>query len=102
MSKAVFFNTYKLKKGVSIPEFLEAVENLNNAYISKLKGYVSFEVYEDGTTWADATTFETMEDAKAFASACEPNEYAEKFYSFLNLSTCKSHFFSAQKTYLAK
>jgi hypothetical protein len=28
MSNAVFFNTYKLKDGVSVPDFLLAVEKL--------------------------------------------------------------------------
>ena len=90
MSNVVFLNTYKLKKGASIPDFLLAVENLNNEYISKQKGYISFQLLIDGETWADSTTFETMDDAKSFASAKEPNEFAEKFYSFLNFNSCKS------------
>lgn len=99
MLNVVFFNSYKLKKGVSISGFLLAVETLNNEYISKQKGYVSFQLFDDGETWADATRFETMEDAKKFAEACEPNEFAEKFYSFLNLNSCKSNFFTVQKSY---
>ncbi|MFV0400003.1 MAG: hypothetical protein ACK5LX_05210 [Oscillospiraceae bacterium] len=99
MSNVVFFNSYKLKKGSSIPDFLDAVEKLNNEYISKQKGYISFQILVDGETWADSTTFETMEDAKRFAEPGEPNEYAEKFYSFLNFSTCKSNFYTVEKTY---
>lgn len=99
MSNVVFFNTYKLRKGASIPDFLLAVENLNNEHISKQEGYISFELLVDGETWADATTFKTMEDAKKFANASDPNGFAEKFYSFLNLSSCKSHFFSSEKCY---
>jgi len=99
MSNAVFFNSYKLKKGASIPDFLLAVENLNNEYISKQKGYISFELLVDGETWADSTTFKTMDDAKKFAEASDPNGFAEKFYSFLNLNSCKSHFFSSEKSY---
>ena len=99
MSNVNFFNSYKLKKSVSIPDFLLAVENLNKEYISQQKGYVSFELLVDGDTWADSTIFETMEDAKNFAEACEPNEWAEKFYSFLNLNSCRSHFFSIEKSY---
>ena len=99
MTNVVFFNSYKLKKGVSVSDFLLAVENLNNGYISKQNGYVSFELMVDGETWADSTTFKTMEDAKSFAEACEPNELAEKFYSFINLNSCKSNFFSVEKGY---
>ena len=97
MANVVFFNSYKLKKGVSIPDFLLAVENLNNEYISKQKGYISFKLFVDGETWADATTFKTMDDAKNFAESNTPNMFAEKFYSFLNLIGCKSHFFSVEK-----
>ena len=99
MSNIVFFSTYKLKKGTSIPDFLLAVENLNNEYISKQAGYISFSLMVDGETWADSTTFATMEDARNFAGASEPNKFAEEFYSFLNLSSCKSHFFSVEKSY---
>jgi hypothetical protein len=97
MSNVVFFNSYKLKKGVSVSDFLIAVENVNNNYISKQRGFISFKLLVDGETWADSTTFETMEDAKNFAGACEPNEFAEKFYSFLNLNSCKSNLFSIEK-----
>ena len=99
MSKVVFLNSYKLKKGVSIPDFLLAVENLNNEYISKQKGYISFEILVDGETWADITTFETMEDAKAFAYAETPNDFANKFYSFININSCRTNFYSLEKRY---
>ena len=99
MSAVIFFNSYKLKKGASVPDFLAAVENLNSQYISKQKGYISFKLLVDGETWADSTTFETMEDAKSFAGACGPNEVAERFYSFLNFNSCKSNFFSVEREY---
>jgi len=98
MYKAVFYNSYKLKKGVSIPDFLLAVENLNNEHISKQKGYVSFKLVNDGDTWADFTNFETMDDARKFAEGT-PNDLALKFYSFINVNSCKSHFFSVEKSY---
>lgn len=101
MPNVVFFNTYKLRKGASVPDFLLAAEQLNNEYISKQKGYLSFELFVDGDTWADATTFVSMEDAKNFAQADGSNGLAEQFYAFLNLSTCRSHFFTPQKRYEA-
>lgn len=99
MPEVMFFNSYKLKKGVSVPDFLAAVEKLNKEYISGQKGYVSFQLLVDGDRWADATVFETMEDAEHFAKCGEPNEYAEAFYSFLNLSTCRSNLFSTERSY---
>jgi len=103
MSNAVFFNTYKLKKGVSIPDFLLAFEKLNNEHVSKQKGYISWKLMMDGQTWSDAITFETMEDLKKFEElSANPDELALKFYSFLNINSCKIHRFSVEKSCHAK
>lgn len=99
MAEVVFHNSYKLKKGVSIPDFLNSVEELNNEYISKQDGYISFELLVDGETWADTTRFETMEDAQSFAKCGTPSEVAKKFYSFINLNSCKSNIYSVEKNY---
>ena len=68
MANAVFFCSYNLKKGASVPEFLRASERLNTEYISKQKGYASWKQLVDGDLWVDLLAFETMEDAKAFES----------------------------------
>ena len=99
MSNVVFFNSYKLKKGVTVPDFLLAVEKLNSEHISKQKGYISFNLLVDGEIWADSTIFETMDDAKIFSESSEPNEFAERFYSFINLNSCKTHYFSVERSY---
>jgi heme-degrading monooxygenase HmoA len=99
MTTVSFHNSYKLKKGALIPDFLLAVENLNNEYISKQKGYISFELLSDGDTWADTTKFETLEDAENFAKCGTSNEFAQKFYSFINLNSCKSNLYSIEKSY---
>ncbi|MDR2183220.1 MAG: hypothetical protein LBE55_03510 [Clostridiales bacterium] len=100
MSNAVFFCTFKLKNGASVADFLLAAENLNNGYISKQKGYISWQQLVDGDTWADALTFETMEDVKAFeANSAGAGELAGNFYSFINLSSCKVNYFSVERSY---
>jgi len=99
MSNVVFFNSYKLKKGVSAPDFLLAVDELINEYISKQKGFVSCKIAVDGETWADFTTFETMEDAKKFAESSDPSGSAEKFYSFININSCITRFFAVEASY---
>ena len=99
MSNAVFFVSYKLKKGASVQDFLLASEKLNDGYMSTQKGYISWKQLVDGETWADFLTFETMADAKSVEEAGEPNELAEKFYSFINLNSCKTHFFSVERSY---
>jgi len=99
MPNAVFFVSYKLKKGTSVPDFLLASQKLNDEYMSKQKGYISWQQLVDGETWADLLTFETMEDAKRVEAASDPNELAEAFYSFINLFSCKTHFFTVEKSY---
>ena len=102
MSNAVYYVEYKLKKDASVPDFLQASENLNNGHISKQKGYISWkQLYDDKSdTWADFCTFETMEDVKTFeANSGNPCELALKFYSFINLNSCKGYFFSVERSY---
>lgn len=97
---AVFYCSFKLKEGASVPDFLKAAEDLNNGHISKQKGYVSWQQLADGDTWADFCTFETMEDVKTFeANSATPGELAQKFYSFINFNTLKHHYFSVERHY---
>jgi hypothetical protein len=100
MSHAMFYCAYKLKKGASISDFLQASEKLNNEYISKQKGYISWKQLVDGDTWADLLTFETMEDVKEFeANSSNSGELSENFYSFINLNSCKVNYFSIERSY---
>jgi len=92
MSKVVLFNTYELKEGASAPEFLLAVEELTE-HTSKEKGCISFNLLHDGETWADTSTWETMDDLKNFMKTGGPKDLAEKFYSFINFDSCKTSFF---------
>ena len=100
MKKAIYYVSYKLKKNVTVEDFLQASQNLNDEVISKQKGYISWEQAIDGERWADLLTFETMEDLKSFEEfSANPSEVAEKFYSFINLPSCKGHKFLVEKSY---
>ncbi len=99
MKKAIFYVSFKLKKGVVVEEFLEAAKQLNDEYMSKQKGYISWDQLVDGDTWADYIMFETLEDAKRVANPTEPNELANKFYSFLNLNSCKMHLYEVERSH---
>jgi len=100
MSNAIYYVAYKLKKSASVPEFLLAAEELNNGYISKQPGYVSWKQLVDGETWADFATFETMGDLESFLEKSRnPDELALKFYSYINLMSCKSHKFLVERSY---
>jgi hypothetical protein len=98
MSNAIFFNTYTLKKGASVPDFLQSVDDLINGYASRQKGAISFSLLVDGNTWADFGIFKTLEDAKNFENPSSTNVLAEKFYSFLNFNSCKSYMFSVERS----
>lgn len=83
MSNAVFYCSCKLKEGIHVPDFLLAAEKLNNGFISKQKGFISWQqLVSEDDTWVDFITFETMADAKQFeAESVNAGELAEKFYS---------------------
>jgi hypothetical protein len=99
MSNAVLFISFNLVKGASVPDFLLASEKLNNEYMSKQKGYISWKQLVEGELWADLLTWETMDDAKRILDSSSPNPLAEKFYSFLDMPSCKVHLFSVEKSY---
>ena len=98
MQNAVYYNCYKIKKGASVPDLLQAAENLWAGIAKHSKGYISYKLLADGDTWADFTIFETIDDAKAFSKSGGPKELAEKFFSFLNLNACITHFFTIEKS----
>jgi hypothetical protein len=105
MSNAVFFNSYKLKEGASVPDFLIAFEQLIQQNVSKHKGVISVKLMAEGEAWADYAIFKTMDDLNAFLKSAEEtqangtNDLAEKFYSFLDFDTCKSHIYSVERSY---
>jgi hypothetical protein len=99
MSNAVYFVSYKLKNGVSVSDFLLASEKLNDGYMSRQKGFISWKQLLENNMWVDLLTFETMDDAKKVSNPSGTNDLAEKFYSFINLNSCKVHLFSVERSY---
>ena len=100
MANAVWFISYKLKKGVSVDEFLAASEKCNNEVLSRKKGFISWKVLVNDGMWVDLCTWETMEDAiNAEKNDGEPNPVAQKFYSFIDFKSLKHQVFSVEKSY---
>lgn len=100
MSKAVFYCSYELKKDASVEDFLLAAEKLNNGYISKQTGYISWQQLVEGDMWADFITFETLEDVEKFvAHSGNAGELAEKFYSYIKLESCKQNCYVVERSY---
>ena len=100
MSNAVWFISYKLVEGSSVPDFLLASENCNNEVLSKKKGFISWKQLVADDTWVDLVTWETMEDAKnAEKDDGTPNPIAQKFYSFIDFESLKMQAYSIEKSY---
>ena len=99
MSNAIWFISYKLKKGTSVEDFLVASEKCNNEVLSKKKGFISWKVLVDGDAWVDLCTWETMEDAiNAETDDGEPNPIAQEFYSFIDPESLKHQVFSVERS----
>jgi len=101
MPKAIYFVSYKLKKGAAATDFLAASKRLDDEFISKQKGYVGWEQYFDAKreTWADSLVFESMDDLENFLEQSRnPNETALNFYSFINSNSCKTYHFSLERS----
>jgi len=102
MTNAIYTVSFKLKKGTNTQEFLAAAKALNDNYISKQPGYISWQqgFDKEKELWADFCTFASMEDAQNFLKNSEtPNEHALAFYSFLNLPSCVSRLYSVEVTH---
>jgi len=56
-------------------------------------------VLVDGDTWVDLVTWETPDDAKNAETAGETNPIAHKFYSYIDMESCKNQHFSVEKSY---
>jgi len=98
MSNAVWFISYKLKKGASVQDFLIASEKCNNEVLSKKKGFISWKVLQSGDTWVDLVTWETMADAvDAEKDSGETHPAATEFYSFINFNSLKMQAYSVEK-----
>ena len=99
MSNAVFYNAYKLKEGTSVEDFLATKSSLTEQHVSKHKGWISSTYLRDGDTWADYSTWETMDDLKAFIakSRLNPTDLAKRMYAFIDFGSSKSHIYTVER-----
>ena len=101
MANVVSFHSYKLKEGVSIPDYLLAMETLIKEFVSEQKGFISFKHLHDRETetWADFLVFETMDDLNAFVSICGKNELARKLFALGGSYDIKSYVFTVEQSF---
>jgi len=98
MPNAVWFISYKLKKGASVADFLAASKKCCDEVLSRKKGFISWEVLRDGDTWVDFVKWETMEDAKnAENDSGAPEPAAQAFYDFINFNSIKMRAYSVEE-----
>lgn len=90
MSKAVWNFSFKLKKGISQEDFIEATKKLHDEIMSKAKGFISWEQYLQGDTWTDLVVWETLEDANNGTTVGEGSELAKSFYAMIQMHTCRA------------
>ena len=100
MANAVWFISYKLVEGTSVPDFLLAQKKCSDEVLSKQPGFISWKVLNDGDTWVDLVTWETMENAiNAESNDGDVHPVAEKFYSFIKPDTLNAQCFSVHRSY---
>ncbi|HBU11272.1 MAG TPA: hypothetical protein DEB31_00595 [Clostridiales bacterium] len=99
MSNAVWFISYKLLEGASVPDYLVASQKVHDEILSKQKGFISWRVLKDGDTWVDMVTWETPEDAKNAETAGQSNPIAQAYYSLMDFNNMQNQMYMVEKSY---
>jgi len=69
MANVVELQSFKLKEGVTVSDFLLASDRFNHEFLSKQRGYISYQVFSRGDTWYDFLAWECAEDIQAATQA---------------------------------
>ena len=93
MPNVLMFINLKLVKEKSIRDFFLAARKFNNEYMSKQKGYVSWDQLVEGEACCNIFHWETMDDAKKVLGSNTPTSLAENFYTFIDPESCKVSLF---------
>ena len=88
------YHSYKLKEGKSEEEFLRAAEKFSNEPGLKSKGFISWELLNDGEQWADILIYESMDDFMNATESIHANPLAHELTSFLDQATLTEHRFT--------
>ena len=97
MSNVVEYASFKLKEGVSVPDFLLASDKMNDEFLSPRNGYIYRKLLVDGDMWVDLVLWETMDDAQNAANAFGENEVGREYISFIDM--IDFHHFTIEKSY---
>lgn len=92
--------SFKLKKGISEEQFLEASDKLNASFLSLQKGYVERKLVKKEDTWTDIVLWETMEDAmNAMKAAEETDPTAVQYFHYIEENSCDMKHLTVVKSY---
>ena len=99
MFNAVMLISFNLVKGASVPDFFLASEKVHREFMSKQKGFISWNQLTEGEVWVDLLTWESMDDAKNAMEASSTVASVVEFCSFLDQESVKHHLYSVVKCY---
>ncbi|MDL2288246.1 hypothetical protein LJC32_02575 [Oscillospiraceae bacterium OttesenSCG-928-F05] len=101
MSTAIEFVAFKLKKSVSMSDFMPVSDKFNRAFLEKQKGYISRQLLSKGDMLADLVLWETEADHLNAMGMSRTDPVAAEYMSMLNLSAKGSfyHLFTVEKEY---
>ena len=98
-AKQAILHSYKLVESASTPEFLLAAQKIHDEMLSKKPGFVSWQVFQDGSGWADLVVWENTECALNAEKDETPNPAAMAFGACIDYSSLKRQAYSVAKSF---
>ena len=100
MANVIEFVSFKLKKGTSDQQFLEASDVINKGFLALQKGFISRKLLKKDDTWADFVIWETMDDAMNAVKAAEKANPADiQYFMYIQQSSCDMKHWTVEKSY---
>ena len=99
MSRIVEFVSFRLKEGVSMPDFLLVSDRLNAEFITRQRGYLGRKLIADGGLWADLVLWATLEDAQNAARIFAESAIAGEYMAYIDEASVDFHHFTIAKDY---
>lgn len=94
MKNALEIVTYKIKDGVTIPDFLTASAEMEERFAKKQEGFLSRTFARgEGNDWVDVIRWKTMADAEAASKAAMESAVCAPMFGMIDeASTKMMHF----------
>jgi len=100
MPNAIILTTYKLKEGVSVPDFLLAADKFHHVFACKQKGLVTCKLLVNDEMWSDYSVWESMEDFKnAEPTTIEQQTVMNEYFSLIDGKSAVDLHFVVERNY---